>query len=113
MYELAKEFKKNSIITQRRAIVEGIKNKPGVTQVVYLGFIYRENIKYLNENGFDVLIYDSPEILVRTGGYVMNIIKVRDDIILTPEEMEDARIFAEKEGKRNSKVQHMPDTFSS
>ena len=113
MYELAKRFKMYSIIIQRQAIVEGIKQKPGATQVVYYGFIYSENIKYLHENGFDVLIYDSPEILVHTGGSVMNIIKVRKDIILTPEEMEEARIFADKQEKRNSNVQHRPDTFSS
>lgn len=86
---LAKETKIYNLIIQRNFIklqLDGI-NKEGDPSYRYVGYLYPENRKYFEEEGYDVTIITSMEALQITQGLPLNIFTPAEEIVLTDEEI--------------------------
>lgn len=85
---LAKEIKIHNLIHQRnfiKAQLEGVK-KDGDPAYRYFGYVYSENRKYFESEGYEITTITSVEALKITKGLPLNIFTPFDGIELTPDE---------------------------
>jgi len=92
----ARNLKISAYQSQRKAIIGVIENgiaNPLVatSSITYVGIIFPEIRKELEEQGFTITTLDSPEDLSRNGGKIYNIISISESIKLTDEENEESR----------------------
>lgn len=85
---LAKETKIHNLILQREVLKKMALShrKDGDPAFRYIGYIYPENRKYFEGEGYDVTTITSIEALKITEGLPLNIFTPFDEIKLTPEE---------------------------
>ena len=85
---LAKDTKINTLIIQRDFIESRLRciGEDGDSSYRYAGYIYPENRKYFEEEGYDITTITSIEALQITQGLPLNIFTPSDEITLTEEE---------------------------
>lgn len=86
---LAKEAKINTLIIQRDFIERLLRclGEDGDSSYRYAGYLYPENRKYFEEEGYDITTITSIEALQITQGLPLNIFTPSDEITLTEEEI--------------------------
>ena len=85
---LARESKILNLINQRNFIESHLMmiGEDGNPAYRYVGYLYPENRKYFEDEGYDVTIIMSNDMLVETIGFPVNIFTPREDISLSEDE---------------------------
>ena len=95
---LAKELKVRELIRQRNFIKGELKTpRPdGDPSYRYIGYVFPENKKHFEENGYNVTTFFGVEVLPVTEGKPLNVFTPKDDIILTAEEEAESKQLSER-----------------
>lgn len=86
---LAKDQKIKTLKQQQETIKKKASNSSGAA-FTYVGELYPETRQYLSEEAYDVIKIPMEFSITVTGGLPLYVIKVKDDILLTEEEMKQA-----------------------
>lgn len=93
---LARETKIHNLIHQRNFIqiqLESFK-KDGDPAYRYIGYLYPENRKYFETEGYDIITISSVDALKIGKGLPLNIFMPSDGIELTPDEETTSKMIA-------------------
>lgn len=86
---LAKDQKIKTLKQQQEIIKKKSSNSSGAA-FTYVGELYPETRKYLSTEGYNAVKVPMEFSITFTGGLPLYVIKVKDDILLTEEEMKQA-----------------------
>ena len=111
---LAKEIKIRTIKQQREIIKEAINNiasykGDGDSAYIYVGHVYPENIEYFKSEGFEVTKLESDLLIAFAKGMPVYLFTIRDDVVLTEEEMQQAEAvnIQEQEDRRTITLEEL------
>ena len=78
---LARKIKIRTLESQKAKLKEVLLELENTGRYVHNGHVYPENVKYFEEQGFEVKVSDNGEV----------VFTVRDDIILTEDELRQSK----------------------
>lgn len=89
----SKNIKKENVIQQMAYIAASLdgEHENGDASITYVGVIYEEVKDFFVNKGFEFMPINNEQLIARTGGKPVTLIKVSSNIILTDEELEEAR----------------------
>lgn len=95
---LAKKIKMENIKKQREFIEAQLKklslsNDDGDTSYPYVGYIFPEIKRHFISEGFKIVEFNSDSIVALTKGRPIHLFTIKDDIVLSDEELREAEDF--------------------
>ncbi len=112
---LAKEAKIKGIKRQRKFIEEQLKKAPlskdGDPAYVYVGQLYPENIAYFGAEGYTIFTVKSEALTARVSGLPVQLFRVRDDVQVSEEELEEPEEPEEISEKMKAEASKLVDSL--